>query len=406
MNGFSFDPHEILAVYSRRYLLPDSVVTTCPGLAPIRTGDVVIFVPVLNPLALLTIPVSEPSLFCLNFESTGMLSVLAPPPPKKEIPPSFFGSAFLRAIVPERRAVVDELFLAALTVAGAFFTVGLAGGLGELPKKEKAGLGAGAGGATTLGAGTGFGLPKKEKGCGVGAALAFGAGVGAALGGAGAAFVEPPRNENGFGVGLGAGAGVTLGAGAGAGLLKNENIGAASLFAVDLGAGFGITLAAGLGAILAAGSGVGVGGAFGDCLGAGLLKKLKPTSLGADFGATFGAGVDTTFGVGLGAAFVSALRAPKKLKAGAGATFLGGSGALKTLERSISSSSPFDFFSGSLGAGVGTKDWKMLFGLGVGFGFGAGALRALNFSCLSSHSRACCRACSAAASSNCLRLAT
>lgn len=405
------------AVYSRRYLLPDAVVTTCPALAPIRTGDVVIFVPVLNPVVLLTIPVSEPSLFCLNFDSTGMLSVLAPPP-KKEFPAAFFGSAFVRAIVPERRAGVDFL----VTTAGAFFVLGLAGGLGELPKNEKAGLGAGAGGGATLGAGaglalpkkekgcgagagggttlgaagTGLGLPKKEKGCGAASVFVFGA-TGAALGGTGVDFFVLP--------GLGTGAETTFGAGDEAGLPKNENKGVGALFVTDCGTGFGVILATGLGAIFVKGAGAGVGAGFGDAFGARLPKKLRPVSFGVDFGNAFGAGADTCR-AGLGVTFASAFGEPKKLNVGPGATFLTGSGALKTVGRLISSCTPADFFSGTLGEGFGAKAWKKFATLGLGLGMGAGALRTLNFSCFSSHSRACSRACSAAASSNCLRFAT
>lgn len=67
-------------------MLPDEVVTTSPDLAPRLTGEVVISVPFLKFLEFLTIPVIEPSLFCVNLLTIGIPSLttlgaafLAPP---------------------------------------------------------------------------------------------------------------------------------------------------------------------------------------------------------------------------------------------------------------------------------------------------------------------------------------
>ena len=361
----------------------------------------VIFVPALKPLALLTMPVREPSLFCLNFDKTGMSSCLAAAPNSEKPPESFFGLAFFSAIVPERRTGVEGAFLkeASLIFAGG-------GGLGELPKNENDCLGAGGAGAT-FGAGAGFGLPKNENGCTAGGEGAGGVATG--LGGL-------AKKENGWGAGFDATFGDTLGAGAG--LLKKENEGNGVLLPTDFGADFNTGFAGG-------GSGAGLAIAFG----AGFPKKLKLVSIdfasafgaafGADFETTFGvdgtdeafeivfgagfpkklkeistafvSGFEATFGVGFGAAFGVGFGGSKKLNNGAGAVdaFLVGSAIFKMLERSISTSSPLEDFSGSLGAGFGTKDSKIDFGCGLGLGFGAGALRARNFSCFSSHSRAC-----------------
>ena len=71
-------------------MLPEEVVTTCPFLAPFFTGDVVMFVPSLKPLAFFTRPVMLPSLFCLKFDIVGMLDAAAlglDPPPNENIPP-------------------------------------------------------------------------------------------------------------------------------------------------------------------------------------------------------------------------------------------------------------------------------------------------------------------------------
>lgn len=394
-----------------------------------RTGDVVIFVPVLKPLALLTMPVREPSLFCLNFDKTGMSSCLAAAPNRENPPESFFGLAFFSAIVPERRTGVEGAFLveASLTLAGA-------GGLGELPKKEKDDLGTGVGDGATLGAGAGFGLPKNEKGCTTG---------GEGAGGVATGFGGLAKKEKGCGAGFDNGAGTAFGdtLGAGAGLLKNENDGNGPLFATDFGAGFDTGFASGIGAGLETAFGAGfpkklkpvsiafasgfetafgagfattfgVDGTddpFETAFGAGFPKKLKVVSTFVSvFEATIGAGVEATFGFGFDAAFGFGFVGSKKLNNGAGAgdAFLAGSAIFKMLERSISTSNPLDTFSGSCGAGFGTNDSKMDFGCCFGFVLGVGALRALNFSCLSSHSRACRRACSAASRSNCLRFAT
>lgn len=81
-------------------MLPEEVVTTCPFLAPFFTGDVVMFVPSLKPLAFFTRPVMLPSLFCLKFVIVGMLDAAAlgfDPPPNENIPPplDFFAMTFV-----------------------------------------------------------------------------------------------------------------------------------------------------------------------------------------------------------------------------------------------------------------------------------------------------------------------
>jgi len=74
------------------------VVTTAPTFAPRLTGEVVISVPFLNVLEFDTIPVIEPSEFCVNFPKIGMSSVIPVfsfallPPPPKENPDDFFAA--------------------------------------------------------------------------------------------------------------------------------------------------------------------------------------------------------------------------------------------------------------------------------------------------------------------------
>jgi hypothetical protein len=66
---FHSDPGSIVTVsidfsyYLSLYLLPELVLTICPALAPLGTGDVVIFVPFLKLFEFETLPVSEPSAF-------------------------------------------------------------------------------------------------------------------------------------------------------------------------------------------------------------------------------------------------------------------------------------------------------------------------------------------------------
>jgi hypothetical protein len=395
-------------------LLPDAVVTTCPAFAPLRTGDVVILVPALKPLALLTIPVREPSAFCLNFVSTDMVSFAASlGAPKKEKPPafSFFGSAFLIAMVPERRAgafFAIGFFATAAFFAGAAF-LAAEEEAGEAPKKDN-GFGAGGAGAGA-GAGGALGLPKKEKGAGAD----FGAGAGAAFGAAFGAGL--PKKENGAGAAFGAGAGAAFGAAFGAGLPKNENGAGAAFLAA--GAAFGATLGAALGAgfgalkkLNAGGAGTllatGFGAAFGAALGAafcaafgaaGPLKKENGAGTGflaAAFGAGDGFGA-AAFRAGFG---VAGAGEENKLKAGA--AFFFGSG-VAGLKRLTSTSKPLDFFAGG-GAGLAVNACNIdLTFLGGG---GGGALRAAISACLASHSLAFARAICAASSSNFLRFAT
>lgn len=88
--------------YSSLYLLPEEVVTTSPALAPRLTGEVVISVPLRKFFEFLTIPVMEPSGFCVNLLTTGTSSAttlggavfLAPDPPKREKPPDGLGTTF------------------------------------------------------------------------------------------------------------------------------------------------------------------------------------------------------------------------------------------------------------------------------------------------------------------------
>ena len=340
----------MLHLYWRRYLLPDDVLTTCPAFGEPLTGDVVIFVPVLYPLALLTIPVMEPSLFCWNLDKIGMPSFAAAVSllPNKENPPeAFFGSAFLSAIVPERRSgLTGAFFGAALTGAffgaaltGAFFgatflseivpELGLAGAaageLGELPKKEN-GFGAGAGAGS--GAGAAFGVPKKEKGAGFAAAgAALGAGAGATFGAT--LGVELPKKEKGAGlaVTLGATLAVTLGT------TLAATLGAA--LAATLGAGAGLPKKEKGAGFAATGVALGAGATFGATLGAELPKKEKGAgfavagaALGAGAGATFAA----AFGATLGAAFRTAVFATGLTGSGLASVFLigGGGGVLRT----------------------------------------------------------------------------
>lgn len=58
-------------------MLPDEVVTTCPAFAPLRTGEVVISVPLGKLLEPNTLPVIEPSAFCLNPDMDGIAGAAA-----------------------------------------------------------------------------------------------------------------------------------------------------------------------------------------------------------------------------------------------------------------------------------------------------------------------------------------
>lgn len=79
-------------------------MTTSPDFAPRRTGDVVISVPLRKFLEFRTIPVIEPSEFCLNLLTIGMLSetevcfldavALGAEPPPKENPNVDFATDF------------------------------------------------------------------------------------------------------------------------------------------------------------------------------------------------------------------------------------------------------------------------------------------------------------------------
>lgn len=81
---------EIAQTYCKKYRLPDPVFMR-PPFTPLRTGDVVISVPLRKPLELLILPEIEPSGFCFHWEITGtpagalLTAVLEEdPPPKKE----------------------------------------------------------------------------------------------------------------------------------------------------------------------------------------------------------------------------------------------------------------------------------------------------------------------------------
>jgi hypothetical protein len=108
-------------IYSSLYLLPDEVVTTSPAFAPRPTGLVVISVPLLKFFEFLTIPVIEPSLFCLNLPTIGMLSAT--------------GAAFLGA--PPKENPPDAFLATGL--AGSGVTIGLLG-LAPPPNRLKVGL--------------------------------------------------------------------------------------------------------------------------------------------------------------------------------------------------------------------------------------------------------------------------
>lgn len=83
-------------------MLPEEVVTTSPALAPRLTGEVVISVPLRKFFEFLTIPVMEPSGFCVNLLTTGTSSAttlggavfLAPAPTNREKPPDGLGTTF------------------------------------------------------------------------------------------------------------------------------------------------------------------------------------------------------------------------------------------------------------------------------------------------------------------------
>ena len=100
-------------------MLPDEVLTTVPAFAPRGTGEVVISVPVRKVLEFRTIPVMDPSAFCLNLPMTGMLSATGA---------AFFGAAM---------AIVCFAATAFFSTAGAFAIVRVPGALKRLNVPER-----------------------------------------------------------------------------------------------------------------------------------------------------------------------------------------------------------------------------------------------------------------------------
>mmetsp|Transcript_5762 Transcript_5762/g.12194 ORF Transcript_5762/g.12194 Transcript_5762/m.12194 type:complete len:267 (-) Transcript_5762:1627-2427(-) len=232
--------------YSSLYELPEDVLTVCPALAPFRTGLVVIVVPFRKLSEPYTLPVMDPSGFCVKFrivtpvdnDTVGFLELEPLSHPNREklafLDGAVSGLAFLIEIVEDLRTGFTLGESLAFTAGFAF-----AGNVGLEPKKEKGsdlfdtGAGAGAGfgagaaffeklkkekGSTFFGTGAGMGsgagvgflgVPKKEKGS---AFFTTGAGRGA---GAGAVFLAAPK-KNGFAFfAAGAVTGACIGVGAG-----------------------------------------------------------------------------------------------------------------------------------------------------------------------------------------------
>lgn len=148
-----------------------------------RTGDVVIFVPVRKLSELLTNPVIDPSAFWTHFDKTGVLSLTGA---------AFLGAAFLGATFFGAAFTGAAAFLGAGLLAppksekpdAAFFGSGVGSGLGSGfafdPKREiverALGVGlTGAGGSTTAFLAAGLGAPNQPPDF-------FGAGVGSAFG--------------------------------------------------------------------------------------------------------------------------------------------------------------------------------------------------------------------------------
>lgn len=76
------------------------MVTISPALAPFFTGDVVILVPVRKFFELLTIPVIDPSAFCVKLLTTGTSLVAAGfcvAPPNEKLGDFAAGSGFTTA---------------------------------------------------------------------------------------------------------------------------------------------------------------------------------------------------------------------------------------------------------------------------------------------------------------------
>jgi len=333
--------------YKSRYWLPEPVRTTVPALAPDRTGDVVISVPLRKLGELLTKPVIDPSEFCFQRDRTGILSL--------------GGAAFLGGVG----------FL-----TGAAFTAGAAGfeatdvvPLGP-PNNERVGREAvtfAAGGALTgtSGALGGVGLepPKNEKDFGAGAGA--GGGTGSTLG----AGLEPNRENAGFGAGAGAaGTGATLGAGLG----PKKEADAAGLGAMA-GGGGGATFGAGLGLkneklgssfFGGTGAGAGLASAFGDFLFP--PKKEENASVTGSLVSMAGTGFkfNSGFGAGTGALFSGALNRLVKLIVARGDTLEAafGGAALTT---------GAGFGAGALATGTGFGAGALATGTGFGAGFGA-----------------------------------
>ncbi len=252
-------------------MLPDEVLTTVPAFAPRGTGEVVISVPVRKVLEFRTIPVMDPSAFCLNLPMTGMLSGTTGE--------AFFGGAM---------AIVCFAATAFFSTAGAFAIVRVPGALKRLKVPERcatffsstatgAALGAGA---------TALGPPPNRLKVPDPCTLFFASATTGGFGGGVSFALKRERVGEGLRAGTGDGVG-TAGAGSGgdACLKKLKGAGLTGDF-------FSTTTALRVRVgDLRAGTGDGFDTACGAGLGAAAWKKLNGCGFGGDvFTTTMGSG--------------------------------------------------------------------------------------------------------------------
>ena len=250
-------------------MLPDEVLTTVPAFAPRGTGEVVISVPVRKVLEFRTIPVMDPSAFCLNLPMTGMLSGTT-------------GAAFLGGAMANVPFGATALFSA----AGAFAIVRVPGALKRLKVPERCATFFSSTATGALGAGaTALGPPPNRLKVPDPCTLFFASATTGGFGGGVSFALKRERVGEGLRTGTGDGVG-TAGAGGDACLKK-------------LKAGAGLTgdffstttaLRVRVGD-LRAGTGEGFGTACGAGLGAAAWKKLNGCGFGGDaFTTTMGSG--------------------------------------------------------------------------------------------------------------------
>ncbi len=269
--------------YSSLYLLPDEVVTTVPAFAPRGTGEVVISVPVRKVLEFRTIPVMDPSAFCLNLPMTGTSSAT--------------GAAFPGAAM----ATVCFATTAFFSTTWAFAIERVPGALKRLKVPERC---AAFFSSTTTGAlgagGAALGPPPNRLNVPDPWTLFFASAVTGGFGGgvAGSFALKRERVGEGLRTGTGDGLGTT---GAGSGVV-------ACLKKLKVGAGFFTTTTSFGGRVAGAlmvrvgDLRAGTGDVFGTACGAGLgevaWRKLKGCCFGGDFFSTaMGSGGGVGFAV-------------------------------------------------------------------------------------------------------------